>query len=71
MQGGEVLLERVTPEQNLEYALKYGGEGKKAEGWALPGVELRNSNTFQESQSSEGMGRSGGEASWQVLMQGP
>ena len=22
------------------------GEGKKAEGWALPGVELRNSNTF-------------------------
>ena len=46
MQGGEVLLEGVTPEQNLEYALEYGGEGKKAEGWALPGVELRNSNTF-------------------------
>ena len=45
-QGGEVSLEGVTPEQNFDYALEYGGGGKKAEGLALPGMELRNSNTF-------------------------
>ena len=49
------MLERVTPEQNLEYDLELrrrGEEEREAERSALPGVELRNSTrvlgTFEE-----------------------
>lgn len=59
------MLERVTPEQNLEYDLELWRRGEKrgsqreAEGSALPGVEMRNSTLHSRSVGGVWVGERG------------